>query len=357
MKSTDRKIWEKKAQQDKVRYMAEKAEYEGPWKILANKRLPKDPSSPKKPVPAYFAFSNARRQKVKSDNPSASNAEISGILSNMWKEAPEAIRKVYVEEEASRRQEYAVEMEKWRRKTALAKKKRQEQKESNRIARMQREASPSYDGRPGESGVISTSSNLSSSASKIMPEPSSRDSTKELFSIRSNLEMPSSTTETFSSQSSSSNRTLTSQMSIASAALPNLDVGALSWRLLQQQATNQEQIASSNLAALTTQAGYLNLLCQLQALNGANNNLTTLGLSSMLSSLVNQNALASYHLASQAGAAGQNIPAFLNHALSANANLWAANPNGIVGQQTGTTIPNPNSEEEEISGKTMSGIE
>ena len=239
----------------------------------------------------------------------------------------------------------------------MAKKKRQEQNESNRIARMQREASPSYDGRPGESGVISTSSNLSSSASKIMPEPSSRDSTRELFSIRSNLEMPSSTTGTFASQSSSSNRTLTSQMSIASAALPNLDVGALLLRLLQQQVTNQEQIASSNLAALTTQAGYLNLLCQLQALNGANNNLTTLGLSSMLSSLVNQNALASYHLASQAGAAGQNIPAFLNHALSANANLWAANPNGIVGQQTGTTIPNPNSEEEEISGKTMSGIE
>ena len=166
MKPTDRKIWEKKAQQDKVRYMAEKAEYKGPWKILANRRHPKDPSSPKKPVPAYFAFSNARRQKVKSDNPSASNAEISGILSNMWKEAPEAIRKVYVEEEASRRQEYAVEMEKWRRKTALAKKKRQEQKESNRIARMQREASPSYDGRPDESGVISASSNLSSSASK-----------------------------------------------------------------------------------------------------------------------------------------------------------------------------------------------
>jgi len=78
--------------------------------------------------------------------------------------------RIWVKTAASRRLEYAVEMEKWRRKTALAKKKRQEQKESNRIARMQREASPSYDGRPGESGVISTSSNLSSSASKIMPE-------------------------------------------------------------------------------------------------------------------------------------------------------------------------------------------
>lgn len=123
MGQQERESWEERARQDKARYMNEKLHYEGPWKVPANKRKPKDPTSPKKPVPAYFAFSNARRQLIKNENPTATNAEISRILAKMWKEAPEDVRNVYLEEEAGRREEHAIAMEKWRREN----KKHQEQ--------------------------------------------------------------------------------------------------------------------------------------------------------------------------------------------------------------------------------------
>jgi hypothetical protein len=121
----ERESWEERARQDKARYMNEKAHYEGPWKVPANKRKPKDPTSPKKPVPAYFAFSNARRQRIKNENPNATNAEISRILAKMWKEAPEDVKNVYLEEEAGRREEHAIAMEEWRKQN----KKRLEQEE------------------------------------------------------------------------------------------------------------------------------------------------------------------------------------------------------------------------------------
>jgi hypothetical protein len=122
----ERESWEEKAHRDKARYMFEKDQFEGPWKVPANKRKPKDPTSPKKPVPAYFAFSNARRQQVKNDNPSATNAEVSKLLSNMWKEAPEELRNQYLEEEAARRKVYAVTIGEWRQENELKKKAEEE---------------------------------------------------------------------------------------------------------------------------------------------------------------------------------------------------------------------------------------
>ena len=115
----DRVSWEEKAHCDKERYTVEKDQFKGPWKVPANKRKPKDPTSPKKPVPAYFAFSNGRRQQVKNENPSATNAEVSKLLSNMWKEAPEELRNQYLEEETARRKVYAVDIAEWRRENEL----------------------------------------------------------------------------------------------------------------------------------------------------------------------------------------------------------------------------------------------
>jgi hypothetical protein len=99
--------------------MFEKDQFEGPWKVAANKRKLKDPTSPKKPVPAYFAFSNSRRQQVKNDNPSATNAEVSKLLSNMWKEAPKEMRNQYLEEETARRKVYTVAIGEWRQENEL----------------------------------------------------------------------------------------------------------------------------------------------------------------------------------------------------------------------------------------------
>lgn len=112
--------WEGMAREDKARYQREKAAYTGPWKVRTNVRKRKDPNSPKKPVPAYFAFSNERRQEVKNNNPTATNGEISRLLSKMWKEeASEELRKQYLDKEASDREEYAQKMKAWRASAAL----------------------------------------------------------------------------------------------------------------------------------------------------------------------------------------------------------------------------------------------
>lgn len=110
----EREKWEGMARRDKARYDVERAMYKGPWKVPANKRTPKDPSAPKRPMSAFLAFSNSRRAMVKRENPDATNAEISKRLSNMWKEAPDDLRQQYIDEEYEKRQQYKIAMADWR---------------------------------------------------------------------------------------------------------------------------------------------------------------------------------------------------------------------------------------------------
>ena len=133
----DKEKWEEKAREDKVRYHQQKDAYAGPWKVPADMKKPKDPTAPKKPTPAYFSFSNERRQFVKRDNPAASNGEISKILSKMWKEADEETRAEYVEKEKLERDEYNILVEKWKK----------ERKESGRDNWWEFEQPPEGDGR------------------------------------------------------------------------------------------------------------------------------------------------------------------------------------------------------------------
>lgn len=126
MGSSEKVEWEEAARCDMARYEREKAEYDGPWKVRSNQRKPKDPTSPKKPVPAYFAFSNERRQMVKDQNPSSTNGEISQILSRMWKDAPIEIRQRYLDEEARARKKHNLQMAEWR--------KQKKEKEENEAA-------------------------------------------------------------------------------------------------------------------------------------------------------------------------------------------------------------------------------
>ena len=122
--------WEERARKDKVRYEIEKSMYSGPWKVPAGRgRTPKDPDAPKRPMSAFLAFSNKRRASVKASNPDASNAELSKILSKMWKEAPEGVRKTYVDEEAGLRQQYHASMSEWRKKEKELKDIRDKQRE------------------------------------------------------------------------------------------------------------------------------------------------------------------------------------------------------------------------------------
>ena len=82
----ERKVWDERAEKDKARYEAEKAQYKGPWKVPSSKRKVKDPSAPKRPMSAFLAYSNSRRAGLKKQNPKATNADLSRMLSQSWKE-------------------------------------------------------------------------------------------------------------------------------------------------------------------------------------------------------------------------------------------------------------------------------
>lgn len=130
MGAEEKEEWEKKARKDKARYEVEKALYKGPWKVAANKRTPKDPSAPKRPMSAFLAFSNKRRAGLKREHPDATNADLSKMLSVSWKEAPLELKKKYMDEEAGLRATYKVEMAKWRKKMADEKKVEREEREA-----------------------------------------------------------------------------------------------------------------------------------------------------------------------------------------------------------------------------------
>lgn len=130
MPPEEKEIWEERARQDKARYEMEKAMYKGPWKVPANKRTPKDPSAPKRPMSAFLAFSNKRRASLKRQYPDASNADLSKMLSKQWKEADHELKSKYTEEEAGLRAKYKTAMAEWRAKVAeekLAERKEREQ--------------------------------------------------------------------------------------------------------------------------------------------------------------------------------------------------------------------------------------
>lgn len=127
--SPEREVWENKARKDKARYEVEKAMYKGPWKIPANRRTPKDPTAPKRPMSAFLAFSNKRRAALKREHPDASNADLSKMLSKTWREADDDLRKKYMDEEADLRAKYKVEMAAWRKRVAEEKKVERQERE------------------------------------------------------------------------------------------------------------------------------------------------------------------------------------------------------------------------------------
>ena len=114
LSGSEREKWEEMARKDKARYEMEKTMYTGPWKIPAKKRSQKDPNAPKRPMSAFLSFSNSKRSHVKNKHPTMGNAEVSRILAQMWKDAPDEERKEHIDKEFKLRQEYKVAIAKWR---------------------------------------------------------------------------------------------------------------------------------------------------------------------------------------------------------------------------------------------------
>jgi hypothetical protein len=122
----EREVYEDMSRKDKARYKVEKTMYKGDWIVPIGYKRPKDATAPKRPNPAFFAFSNKRRAITKAQIPGASNAQVSKALSQMWKEAPDVLREQYKHEEAKLVRKYKVDIAEWRRKENETMKRRQE---------------------------------------------------------------------------------------------------------------------------------------------------------------------------------------------------------------------------------------
>lgn len=66
---------------------------------VPKRRSKKHPLAPKRPMSAFLKFSISRRRTVKNDNPDMSNTDISRLLGEMWRNAPEEDKKPYKEAE------------------------------------------------------------------------------------------------------------------------------------------------------------------------------------------------------------------------------------------------------------------
>jgi hypothetical protein len=110
----ERKIWDDAAKADKERYMAEKAAYKGPWQVTTHKRTKKDPSAPKRPMSAFLYFSQKYRPIVKEEQPDLKNTDVSRRLGELWRNAPEEERQIYIKREAGEREVYKKDIAQWR---------------------------------------------------------------------------------------------------------------------------------------------------------------------------------------------------------------------------------------------------
>jgi len=114
----ERAKWNELARRDKARFEIEKAMYKGPWKVAVSGRPLKDPKAPKRPMSAFLSFSNSKRSGVKAQHSKMSNAEISRILAQLWRDAPAEERQLHIEQEFRLRQKYKIAIAEWRKKAS-----------------------------------------------------------------------------------------------------------------------------------------------------------------------------------------------------------------------------------------------
>lgn len=63
---------------------------------------------------AFLYFSQGKRRTIKDANPSMKNTEVSRMLGEMWRNAPEEERKPHIDKEKEEREKYKVAIADWR---------------------------------------------------------------------------------------------------------------------------------------------------------------------------------------------------------------------------------------------------
>ena len=123
----ERAVYVDMAEKDKARYEVEKSLYKGNWTVPKWQKDSHHTTAPRRPKSAFFAFSNKRRADVRKSMPTkATNGEVSRELSRLWREAPQHVKKPYIDEEKQLREQYLIDIAKWREVEAERMKERQE---------------------------------------------------------------------------------------------------------------------------------------------------------------------------------------------------------------------------------------
>jgi len=113
LSESERHYWMEQERNDKLRYVKEKEDHQGPWE-QPKRRAKKHPLAPKRPMSAFLKYSKTRRREVKDENPDMSNTDISRLLGEMWRNASPEERRPYREQEEKERAVYKAEIAKWR---------------------------------------------------------------------------------------------------------------------------------------------------------------------------------------------------------------------------------------------------
>lgn len=71
----------------------------------------KDPNAPKRPLSAFFIFSQDERPKVKSQNASLSVADVAKVIGEKWRSAPEDLKRRYEKAAKEAKERYEQELE------------------------------------------------------------------------------------------------------------------------------------------------------------------------------------------------------------------------------------------------------
>ena len=71
----------------------------------------KDPNAPKRPLSAFFIFSQDERPKIKSQNASLSVADVAKAIGEKWRAAPEDLKRKYEKAAKEAKERYEIELQ------------------------------------------------------------------------------------------------------------------------------------------------------------------------------------------------------------------------------------------------------
>lgn len=71
----------------------------------------KDPNAPKRPLSAFFIFSQDERPKIKSLNATLSVADVAKVIGEKWRSAPDDLKRRYEKAAKEAKERYEIELQ------------------------------------------------------------------------------------------------------------------------------------------------------------------------------------------------------------------------------------------------------